>query len=99
VGLKKFRGKHKESELNVSVIANEVRDREPTGFICGPKLYKFEGWFFQYHPWTSGPWPLKKDGDPRERAGKVFYDVFNRFDALSDLEKKKHRVGGGCVQL
>lgn len=66
------------------------------GFICGPRLYEFEGWFFEVHSYC-GPWPLKKDGALRKRAGKVFFDIFDRFSKLSKEEQEKHRVGGGCI--
>jgi len=65
------------------------------GFICGPKLYEFDGWFFEVHG-SGEPWPLKKDGELRKRAGKKFYDMYCRFDRLSKKRKQKYRVGGGC---
>ena len=68
------------------------------GFICGPRLYEYDGWFFEDHQ-TCGPWPLKKDGDPRKRAGNVFYSMYEKFDRLSDAEKRKYRVGGGCIPI
>ena len=71
---------------------------KPTGFICGPRLYEFEGWFFEVSA-CSGPWPLKKDHDPRKRAGIVFYNMYDRFNKLTDKEKLTYRVGGGCVRF
>lgn len=65
------------------------------GFICGPRLYEYEGWFFEVSV-CNGPWPLKKDHDPRKRAGNVFYSMFEKFDKLTDKEKLYYRVGGGC---
>lgn len=57
------------------------------------KVYKFEGWLIEYdRNKPFGPWPLKKDGGPRERAGKVFFDVFSRFLELSEDEQEKLRV-------
>ena len=72
--------------------------KETTGFVCGPRLYKYEGWFFEIHAW-SGPWPLKKNGDPCKNASSAFYDMFKEFDALSDEQKLSYRVGGGCQQI
>jgi len=69
-----------------------------TGFICGPRLYKSEGWFFEVNP-ACGPWPLKKDGELRERAGRKFYNMYSRFDKLSRKEKLNFRVGGGCIPI
>lgn len=68
------------------------------GFICGPRLYEFEGWFFEVHA-GSGPWPLKKDGELRKRAGRTWWKVWGTFDALTESEKQKYRVGGGCQQF
>jgi len=69
-----------------------------TGFICGPRLYEYDGWFFEEHAYC-GPWPLKKNDDPRERAGRVFWKMWAKFDKLSKEEKLKYRVGGGCIQF
>ncbi len=68
------------------------------GFICGPRLYEYQGWFFEVHA-NCGPWPLKKDGDPRKRAGFGFYKMYDGFDRLPNGEKEKYRVGGGCVSF
>lgn len=68
------------------------------GIICGPRLYEFEGWFFEFQPYC-GPWPLKKDGELRKRAGRKFYAMIGRFCDLSEKEKERYRVGGGCVQF
>lgn len=67
-------------------------------FICSPVCYEFEGVVFEI-PKMIGPWPLKKDGEPKKRAGKKFYDMYKRFDALSDVEKEKCKLGGGCTLL
>lgn len=69
-----------------------------TGWVCGPRVYEFDGWLFEVPAYTC-PWPLKKDGEPRARAGRKFWDVVARFDKLSDKEKKAHRVGGGCIPI
>lgn len=67
------------------------------GFICSPPVYEFKGWLFEGH-YNSGPWPLRKDGEPRKRAGDVFWRVWAEWYALPDDEKKLTRVGGGCVR-
>jgi hypothetical protein len=67
-------------------------------FICGPRLYEYDGWFFEYSGGT-GPWPLRKDGELRKCAGAVFYDMFDRFWKLPVAEREKYRVGGGCRQF
>ena len=71
---------------------------KPTGFICGPRLYKFDGWFFEFSAY-SGPWPLKKDGELRKRAGRKFYKMIDKFEALTEKEKAKCRAGGGCISI
>ena len=68
-----------------------------TGFMCAPPLYEFEGWYFQYGHHIC--WPLRKDGEPRKRAGKKFYDVMDRFFALPEEEQENYRVGGGCIEI
>jgi hypothetical protein len=65
------------------------------GWICGPRIYEYNGWIFELSA-SSGPWPLNKDLSPRKRAGNKFYDVFDNFDRLSDKDKESFRVGGGC---
>ena len=66
-----------------------------SGFICSTPVYEFEGWTFEYG-YTGGPWPLKKNGELRKKAGRKFWAMFYRFSKLSDDEKYAHRVGGGC---
>ena len=68
----------------------------PHGFVCGPRTYYFNGWHFEWHPFL-GPWPLTKDGEPRKRAGNVFWCICDEFRKLSDEEKKQYRTGGGCI--
>ena len=68
-----------------------------TVFLCFPRIYTFEGWTFEDAGGRSGfAWPLKQNGDPRAKAGRQFYQMWKRFDALSKSEKEKLRVGGGC---
>ena len=68
------------------------------GIMCGPKLYEYDGWFFEVCA-CNGPWPLKKDCDPRKRAGNVFYSMYEKFNKLSVEEQEYYRVGGGCVRF
>lgn len=67
------------------------------GFVCGSKLYEFDGWFFEDS--YSGPWPLKKDGELKARAGRKFWKMYNKFRELPLKEQKKCRVGGGCISF
>ena len=68
------------------------------GFICGPKEYEFEGIAFEVSP-IIGPWPLKKNGEPKKLAGRKFYAFYKRFAALSNEEQENHRAGGGCIAV
>lgn len=57
------------------------------------KFYKFNGWLFEYdRNKPFGPWPCRKDWEPREKAGRRFYKVFAKFDELSIEEQEKYRV-------
>lgn len=60
--------------------------------ICGPGEYFYNGWSFEIHSYR-GPWPLKKDGDPKERAGRLFWKMWDEFKSLSETEKETYRVG------
>jgi hypothetical protein len=68
------------------------------GFICSPSVYEYKGWRFEDSGY-SGPWPLRKDGEPRQRAGRVFWRVWGEWCDLPEEEKQKTRVGGGCVRF
>ena len=69
-----------------------------TAYLCGPRVYEFEGVPFEFSP-MIGPWPLKKDGEPKARAGNKFYAFYKRFAALPVDEQEKHRTGGGCITV
>lgn len=57
------------------------------------KVYLFKGWLFEYdRNKPFGPWPLKKDHEPRKRAGKKFYYMFDEFDSLPVKEQENLRV-------
>lgn len=56
-------------------------------------IFKYDGWVFEYHrnkPFP--PWPLKKDLEPRARAGRNFWYMFGRFSELSIEEQEKFRI-------
>jgi len=54
-------------------------------FLCSSITYSYEGWVFDLPKYTS-PWPLKRNGDPRERAGRQFYQMVKRFEKLTKEE-------------
>lgn len=61
--------------------------------ISLPTIYEYEGWIFEYSRTKPfGPWPLKKDLEPRKKAGNVFYSMFGRFMELSKEEQEECRV-------
>ena len=57
------------------------------------RFYKFEGWVFEWNRNKPfGPWPCKKDLEPRKRAGRKFYSMFGRFQELSEDEQENYRL-------
>ena len=68
------------------------------GFMCGPTLYEYAGWTFEFG-YMSGPWPVRKDGELYKRAGDKFYNDIDPFLIMADDEREKYRVGGGCEPL
>lgn len=65
------------------------------GFVCGPRIYRYHGWTFEDHAW-HGPWPHRKDGELRARAGRVFWRVVDQWMKLPKSKRERCRVGGGC---
>lgn len=56
-------------------------------------IYKFEGWIFEYYRTKPfPPWPLKVDGEPRKRAGKKFWDMFERFSRMDVVSQEFYRL-------
>ena len=62
------------------------------GFVCGPRIYEYEGWTFEQG--YCGLWPVYADD-----AGQDFFDTIARFEALPEAERETYRRGGGCVRL
>jgi hypothetical protein len=65
---------------------------------CFAHIYEYQGILFEI-PKTGGPWPLKKDGDPKAMADKKFYDLMATFYALPKEEQERCKVGGGCITI
>jgi len=65
------------------------------GFLCGPKIYEVDGIQIE-RPGSGGPCPLRKDGEPKMRFSKADKAALDKFWDMSEEEKDKHRVGGGC---
>ncbi|MBE0470428.1 MAG: hypothetical protein IBX55_13100 [Methyloprofundus sp.] len=57
------------------------------------KAYLFKGWLFEYdRNKPFGPWPLKKDFEPRKRAGRSFFKCFAEFQSLPVERQEEFRV-------
>lgn len=68
------------------------------GYMCGPREYKYDGWYFEFSNY-NGPHPLKKNGALMKTITKDFWDMWEKFSKLKDKQKEKYRVGGGCVKF
>jgi len=69
-----------------------------TGFICGPRLYEYDGLTIDI-PGIGGPCPVKSNGEPYQRCPRGIAETMDRFCALSDEERETYRVGGGCRRI
>ena len=69
------------------------------GYMCGPRIYRFGGWLFERPAGYGTPWPIKEDGTPYKRAGRVFWKMVDRFERMSNEKREACREGGGCVPL
>jgi len=57
--------------------------------VSHAKFYRFDGWIFDWNRNKPfGPWPCKKDFEPRKRAGGKFYSAFAKFQELSVEEQE-----------
>ena len=72
----------------VPLVSNGKR----CGFICMPSVYEYKGWVFE-DSMSNGPWPLKKDLEPRKRAGRKFWGVYASFLDIPEDEREQYRVG------
>jgi hypothetical protein len=69
------------------------------GYVCTIPVYTYKGWQFELHSYC-GPWPLKKDGNPRRCAGKKFWQTYDEFSNLSEKEQEACKViDGGCTRI
>jgi hypothetical protein len=69
-----------------------------TGFLCGPRIYRFRGWTFEEG--YCGPYPLNKSGDIRYKPpGRVFWKMYDEWTKLPKSKKARTRIGGGCMAL
>lgn len=68
-----------------------------TGYICSARIYKYGKWTFEYG--MSCFSPITKKGDPYKVIPLTFYDDLSEWLKLSDEEKEKYRIGGGCQRF
>lgn len=72
---------------------------EMSAIFCSNSQYLYKGCYFEFHSYC-GPWPLKKNGDPRKYAGKKFWSMWEEFAKLSDIERESFKIyQGGCKVL
>ncbi len=62
------------------------------GFICGPEVYRYKEFYFEWHSYL-GPYPLNKDGEPSKRIPKGFWSIVDEFVKLSKEEQNIYKVG------
>lgn len=60
------------------------------GFICGPKIFRYQGYYFEWHSYC-GPCPLRKDGKVSAKIPTGFWEMIDAFISLSEEEKDKYR--------
>lgn len=65
-----------------------------TGYICGPKLYKFQGATIE--DTRCGLWASNREGEPYKRIPAKVAKAIDAFCLLSEDEREAYRVGGGC---
>jgi len=64
--------------------------------MCSQSIYEYKGWTFEYGLYQE-PWPLRKDGEPRKKAGATFYKIFLAF--INEPDWDKYKISGGCERL
>jgi len=58
-----------------------------------PTFYEYEGWKFEYsRNRMTPPHPVKNNFEPRERVGQKFYEMIDRFLALSEEEQDRLEI-------
>lgn len=67
--------------------------------IDGPSIYRFEGWLFEIPRGYGTPWPIKENGTPYKRAGRVFWDMIKRFESMGEDEQNIYYQGGGSSTI
>jgi hypothetical protein len=69
------------------------------GFMCGPAIYRYDGWTFEVHGYC-GPAPLTVHDEPWKRIPRRFWVMWEKFRALPVAEQAACRVvRGGCQRI
>lgn len=69
-------------------------DCEPIIYITIQKVYRYDGILFEYdRNKPFAPWPLRKDFEPKKKAGWGFYERITDFLNLSAEEQERFRWG------
>ena len=65
----------------------------PIMHIIKKDYFNFEGWMFEYTKQTRlTPWPVNMDFKLKMVAGTKFFEMIDRFMALSESEQELLRV-------
>ena len=69
-----------------------------TGFICGPKTYKYKGLRIELS-YIGGLTACNKKWEPYLRYPRGVADLLDEFWGLSEEDQAKYRTGGGCQRF
>lgn len=87
------------NDMQCGKAGEYLRQTSAVGYMCCPRVYRFGGWLFERPAGYGMPWPIKEDGTPYKRAGRVFWEMVDRFERMSEEKRESYRDGGGCVSL
>lgn len=84
------------SETTVATIINASSGgvvKAPVVRVSRIHAYEFQGWAFEYYRSKPiSPWPLKKNLEPRAKAGRGFYKMLSDFEKLSVQDQEQKRI-------
>ena len=63
------------------------------GIVTMANIYRFKGFIFEVH-YYGGPVKLRKDFSPAAREGRKFWQVFAKWEKLTDAEKAETQIAG-----
>jgi hypothetical protein len=83
------------SETTVATLINASIDMVKAPVIRASHVhaYEFQGWVFEYYRSKPiSPWPLKKNLEPKLKAGRQFYRVLAEFKNLALQDQEQFRI-------